>query len=297
MEYIIFDLEWDSVFYRQEKRFINQILQIGAVRLDSEFNIIDSFIATIRSDISKKVSTRFAKLTGITSEKMLSGVPFLKAVEDFNEFSKGAEVTMTWSDSDLYTIVENEKLLANTGIGFEMNYYLDLQKLVQARMKLLGYENNNQVSLEAAAEFFQIDTNEYEMHTALDDSTVCSKLLKLCYDREVFDTLLKDTKVASFYNKLRFKPYPITKINDRALDKTYFSFNCSVCGEKLKRVDKWKYRNRWLFASMKCPSCDRMFIGRVYAKMTFEGVVYKRRITEIRKKEKSDELPALSETV
>ena len=43
MNYIIFDLEWDSVFYKPEKRFINQILQIGAVRLDGNFNITDTF--------------------------------------------------------------------------------------------------------------------------------------------------------------------------------------------------------------------------------------------------------------
>ena len=39
MSYIILDLEWDSVYYKPEKRFLNQILQIGAVKLDKNFNI------------------------------------------------------------------------------------------------------------------------------------------------------------------------------------------------------------------------------------------------------------------
>ena len=42
MEYVILDLEWDSVFYPPKKRFINQILQIGAVQLNDDFNIIDT---------------------------------------------------------------------------------------------------------------------------------------------------------------------------------------------------------------------------------------------------------------
>ncbi|MGI6279142.1 MAG: exonuclease domain-containing protein [Acutalibacteraceae bacterium] len=297
MEYVILDLEWDSVYYKEQKRFINQILQIGAVRLNSEFEIINSFEATIHSDISKKVSTRFAQLTGITSEKMLSGVPLADAVRAFNSFSKGAEVTMTWSDSDLYAIVENEKLLENTGTGFILNLYLDLQKLVQYKMKLLGYESNNQVSLEAAAQFFGIDISNYDMHTALADSTVCAKLFKLCYDSQVLSSLIKDAKVPSFYEKLRFKPYPITEINDKELDLKYFAFNCSECGERLKRKSNWKYKNRWFAARMECPACRRRFLGRVFAKRTYEGLVYKRRLTEIRKKGNSDELPALPKTM
>lgn len=295
MEYVIFDLEWDSIFYKKEKRFINQILQIGAVKLNDEFNIIDRYEATVRSAISKKVSNRFAELTGITTEKMLEGMPLCEAVKGFNEFSKNAEVTMTWSDSDLHTIVENECILS--GIGFEMNFYLDLQKLVQAKMRTLGYDSKNQVSVSSAAEFFSISIDGYELHTAEDDSTVCAKLLKTCYDEKVFCSLLRDAKDPQFNKRLHFKPYPITNINDKSLDKSQFNFLCPNCECKINRISKWKYRNRWFSAPCKCPQCGGKFIGRVYPKMTFDGVVYKRRITELKKREVTDEVQPLPETV
>ena len=111
MNYIILDLEWDSAYSAKHKRFINQILQIGAVKLDGEFNIIDTFEETVKSDISKKVTGRFAKLTGITTEKMLTGVPFDTAVDRYNAWAGEDTVTMTWSDSDLYSIKENEECL------------------------------------------------------------------------------------------------------------------------------------------------------------------------------------------
>ena len=180
MEYVIFDLEWDNCFYKPEKKFINQILQIGAVKLNSSFDIVDRFTANVRSSISKKVTGRFASLTGITTEQMLAGIPLSEAIRLFNEFSAGAFVTMTWSDSDLYTIVENEKLLKNSGVSFKMNYYLDLQKLVQGNLMQKGYESRNQISLEAAAEFLEIDTEGFELHTALDDCRVCALMLKKC---------------------------------------------------------------------------------------------------------------------
>ena len=297
MEYVIFDLEWDSVFYKKEKRFINQILQIGAVKLDGDFNVIDSFTATIRSALSKRVTGRFAILTGITTEKMLAGIPLEQAVKEFNEFSRNADVTMTWSDSDLYTIVENEMLLKNSGISFNMNFYLDLQKLVQAKMRDKGYNSKNQVSLEGAAEFFNVNIDEYSMHTALDDSTVCGKLLKICYNEDVFKSLLKDAKTPEFYRRLHFKSYPITDINDSALDKTKFCFSCPECKSKLNRISKWKYRNRQFSAPFRCADCNDKYIGRVYAKMTFEGVVYKQRLSKIEKKETENEVQAVSETV
>lgn len=297
MEYVIFDLEWDSVFYKKEKRFINQILQIGAVKLDGDFNVTDSFTATIRSALSKRVTGRFAILTGITTEKMLAGIPLEQAVKEFNEFSRNADVTMTWSDSDLYTIVENEMLLKNSGISFDMNFYLDLQKLVQAKMRDKGYNSKNQVSLEGAAEFFNVNIDEYSMHTALDDSTVCGKLLKICYNEDVFKSLLKDAKTPEFYRRLHFKSYPITDINDSALDKTKFCFSCPRCQSKLNRISKWKYRNRQFSAPFRCADCNDKYIGRVYAKMTFEGVVYKQRLSKIEKKETENEVQAVSETV
>ena len=295
MEYVIFDLEWDNVFYKKEKRFINQILQIGAVKLDSDFNIIDSLSVTIRSALSKRVTGRFATLTGITTEKMLGGIPLEDAVKQFNEFSRDALVTMTWSDSDLYTIVENEKLLKDSGVSFNMNFYLDLQKLVQAKMREKGYENKNQVSLEFAAEFFGISTENYSMHTAVDDSTVCGRLLKICYNEDVFKNLLRDTQDPEFYRRLHFKAYPITDISDKALDKTQFCFCCPECSAKLNRISKWKYRNRWFSSPFRCPKCNDRYIGRVFAKMNFDGVTYKKRLSKIEKKEVSNEVQPVSE--
>ena len=108
MEYVILDLEWDSTYFKPQKRFINQILQIGAVRLDKNFNVTDTYSANIRSAISNRVSTRFAKLTGITSEIMREGVSLGEAIDGYNRFSSGAETSMSWSNSDLYTIIENE---------------------------------------------------------------------------------------------------------------------------------------------------------------------------------------------
>ena len=126
MNYVILDMEWDGAYHKVHKRFVNQILQIGAVKLDEKFNIVDIFDVTIKSQISNRVSKRFTELTGITKEMMLGGISLQEAVKMYNNWLGNDTITITWSNSDLYTIAENEKfLLENT--KFKIEKYLDLQ--------------------------------------------------------------------------------------------------------------------------------------------------------------------------
>ena len=53
MNYIVLDLEWNSAYHKKQGRFVNEIIQIGAVKLDDKFNIIDTFLVYIKSEIDK----------------------------------------------------------------------------------------------------------------------------------------------------------------------------------------------------------------------------------------------------
>ena len=282
MNYIILDLEWDSAYSARHKRFINQILQIGAVKLDGNFNIIGTFEQTVRSSVSKKVTGRFAALTGITTEKMRDGIPFDEAVDRYNEWAGKDTVTMTWSDSDLYSIKENEECLLSGGRRFAVEKYLDLQKFVQGELKKAGYEDKNQISLSAAAELLGVDTEGLELHTAKDDSLLCVALLKKCYNKESFEPFIRDTGDPEFYRRLRFKPYAISNINDERIDKSQLVFYCDRCGAKANRTSVWRYRNRWFAAKFTCPKCARRFSGRLTFKKTYDDVLVRRRICEIK---------------
>ena len=282
MNYIILDLEWDSAYSVKFKRFINQILQIGAVKLDGNFNITGTFEQTVRSSVSKKVTGRFAALTGITTEKMRDGIPFDEAVDRYNEWAGKDTVTMTWSDSDLYSIKENEECLLSGGRKFAVEKYLDLQKFVQGELKKAGYEDKNQISLSAAAEILGVDTEGLELHTAKDDSLLCVALLKKCYNKESFEPFIRDTGDPEFYRRLRFKPYAISNINDERIDKSQLVFYCDKCGAKASRTSAWRYRNRWFAAKFTCPKCARRFSGRLTFKKTYDDVLVRRRICEIK---------------
>lgn len=279
MHYVILDMEWDSAYHKLQKRFVNQILQIGAVKLDEKFNIVDIFDVTIKSSISKRVSGRFTELTGITKEMMLNGISLQDAVDRYNNWIGDDTVTITWSNSDLYTIAENEKYLLN-GKRFKIDKYLDLQVFIQGELKLLGHECKSQIALGTAAELLGITTENYALHTAKDDSLLCAALLKKYYNEASFDFLIKDTSNPEFYKRLYFKPYYISRINDECIEKSTREFYCEKCESKMKRLTKWRYHNNWFNANFVCPDCGKRFVCRVSYKKTFDNLIVKRRILE-----------------
>ncbi|MEE0809203.1 MAG: 3'-5' exonuclease [Acutalibacteraceae bacterium] len=299
MNYIILDMEWDSAYHPASKQFINQILQIGAVKLDEQFNIIDVFDVIIRSSFSKRVSKRFAELTGITKEMMLGGVPLQNAVIKYNEWIGDDTVTMTWSNSDLYTILSNEKLLLK-GVKFKLQKYLDLQKYIQGEMRILGHECNSQISLGNAAEILGVTTEGYELHNAKDDSLVCATLLKRFYNAERFLGYVRDTTNPEFYRRLCFKPYYITNLNDSAVDKKQLKMNCPICNCELQRNSKWRYHNRNFTANFICNNCNKKLVGRISFRKTYDDVIVKKYVREPKPKtceEQTNEMQPLPEKV
>lgn len=295
MNYIVLDLEWDSVYYTTEHRFINQILQIGAVKLNESFELIDSFDVTVCSALSKRVTGRFSTLTGITSEKMRAGIPFEEAVLRYNRWAGEDTVTLTWSTSDLFAIYENQCLLPKN-IRFHMEKYVDIQKYIQNELSLRGMGSKNQISLSHAAELFGISTEEFSLHTARDDSMVCVALLKKCYNRESFNALIRDTSDPSFYKRLFFKPYYINDINDPLIDKSQFKMNCEKCGSRLRPSSRWSYRNRHFYAKLYCMHCHQKYKARISFKKGFDEVTVKRQLF-LPQEENVDEMQPVSAKV
>ncbi|MBP3705713.1 MAG: hypothetical protein J6J13_00475 [Clostridia bacterium] len=294
MMYIILDLEWDNSYLPSKNRFINQILQIGAVKLNKDFEILDTFEATIKSSFTKRVSGRFSRLTGITNETMRSGIPLETAVKAYNEWIGTDTVTMTWSTSDLFSIIDNEKLLLNN-LRFKIDKYLDLQSFIQNEIRMMGVEITSQISLLNAANILKITADELSLHSAKYDSLLCAALLKKCYQKERFEAMIKDTSNPEFFERLCFKPYYISDIKSGNINKEHMKFNCDICGSKGIRKSKWRYRNRWFVADFFCKKCSREFSGRVSFKKTYDNLIVKRKICEVKKKEEGqDEVQSVS---
>ncbi len=289
MMYIILDMEWDSAFFAPEKEFINQIIQIGAVKLSDAFDIIDTFEATVCSQITNRVSARFSKLTGITTEMMQNGIPLKEAVLKYNEWIGEDTVTMTWSNSDLYSVMANEKYLLS-GVKFKMDKYLDLQGYIQNELKLCGADIKSQIALSAAAELAGVSIQGLSLHNAREDSLLCALLLKKYYNERRFNALVKDTAAEDFYKRLKFKSHYIDDLSNPDIDSSALKFCCDKCGKRARRKTKWNFKNRYFTADFYCRECKNAFSARVFFKKTYDGVIIKRKICPKREENRSNEM-------
>lgn len=297
MNYILLDFEWDTVFYKKEKRFVNKIIQIGAVKLNECFEFVEKFECLIFSDITKKVSKRCTALTGITTEDMLSGITFEEAVKKYNEWVGNDFLTLTWSNSDLYAIIENSNLFLPEGIKMNLCKYADLQSYVQSELKRQGKEINNQISLSSAAEMLGISVEGFDLHTAIDDSKITAEILKTTYSKERITPFVQDAEDPKFYNKLTFKSYYLNKLDSKLIKKQHLEFNCAKCGKTVKPVHKWKYRNHWFSNDFNCKNCGNSFIGRIKFKVTYSGLKVNKKMLTPQVKKNDSEVQSVSETV
>ena len=79
MNFIIFDLEWNNAYNYKLKRGMNEIIEIGAVKLDDELNVCDTFTMLVAPKIGKKLCSKVKQLTKITNEELKDeGVSFIK---------------------------------------------------------------------------------------------------------------------------------------------------------------------------------------------------------------------------
>ncbi len=254
MNYIIMDLEWNNAYCKKKKGFMNEIIEIGAVKLDEQLNVVDTFSMFIKAQLGKKLHSRVKELTNITNDDISSGTPFSQTMSLFRKWSSGPNnIFLTWGDTDIRVLIENFRYF--NGISFIpfLSNYVNLQKYAQAFMNI---SKADQIGLSTAAEKLGVDLENYSLHRALDDSLLTADLFKKIYNEQMLQsyTLVCDT---SFYSKITFKPKVITDINSPLIDKSKMRCLCDVCGGQCERVSEWRVMNQAFRAIFLCKKCKR----------------------------------------
>ena len=276
MEFIILDNEWHTPYCKINGKCINELIEIGAVKLDENLNEISRFNVLIKSTFTKKLNTRFQRLTNITTEEMLShGMSFDQAIKLYSEWAGDSAVTLTWSNSDLYVLLENFRIRHKINTVPIISSYIDLQKYVQNEMTLLGNEITSQVSVANAAIMLGISIDGIGLHRALDDCLLCADILRKVYNKERLLSYLVNTRDEDYYKRLTFKAYIIRDLNNPLVNKKKMEFNCEKCGMETKRLTSWNFKGHYFKAEFLCPNCNYKFIGRVAFKKYYDKVVIK----------------------
>ncbi len=271
------DLEWNNSFNKATQKFMNEIIEIGAVKLDSELNQVDTFSELVKPVVSKKLRSRIKTLTNITNDDIRGGKPFVEVIKEFDDWVGDDAVVMSWGDTDIRTLLTNCKwFLKKDSIDF-IKKYADLQRYCQC---FINMENIQQAGLSYAAECLQIDPDCFPHHRALDDSLLSAECFKKVFDVDKLMEFIKDCD-DDFYARLLFHPYVIKSKNDPLIDKNLFNCFCEICGGKVKVVKKWKFVNQSFRGIFYCESCDREFRVNLRVKKFYDYIDVKRNCSEI----------------
>ncbi|MEE0638382.1 MAG: 3'-5' exonuclease, partial [Acutalibacteraceae bacterium] len=241
MDFIIMDLEWNNTYARKTKGFINEIIEIGAVKLDENLNFKDKFSCLVRPQIGKKLRGSVKELTNITNEEVRSGEQFTKVFSSFRRWIGSECVLLTWGDGDIRVLIDNYKYLNGINTVPFLSYYADMQAYIQS---VLGTPKSRQIGLSTAAQELGIDESSFSHHRAYDDSLLSAECLKKVYSKDAFKPYIRECN-DEFYARLTFKAHPISNIHSPLIDKSVLDYKCEICSGKCEQTKQWSYSNQY----------------------------------------------------
>lgn len=189
VNHIVIDLEMNKIEkqIRGEHKLSSELIEIGAVKMDGNFQVIDTYQSYVFPDYGK-MDAKIIELTGITDDKLVGAPGFAEAMDHFAEWI-GKEDTQfySWSMSDIrqFQIESDFK-----------EYHGEILVRMEANWNDFQEEYSNLLGIEKKIRLKQaVSAADYEFtgaqHTALADAVNTAEILRLSKDKEEFERVMK----------------------------------------------------------------------------------------------------------
>lgn len=168
---IVLDFEFNRVPRRLRRSLglKDEILEIGAVKVDKDFNVIDKYRQIVKTSYNI-VDKQVYKLTDISNKEHETGIDLVEALKDFEDWVGTSDnmpcIIYTWSDSDYDQLYKEctRKEIETALLDPSMTKWSDLQRIFD-----ILTEADSNTGLHKAIEFAGIDIQGHE-HDAVYDS-------------------------------------------------------------------------------------------------------------------------------
>ncbi|MBQ8606524.1 MAG: hypothetical protein IJ408_07270 [Clostridia bacterium] len=112
MNYIVLDMEWNQPFSKKKKEaggtyLKGEIIQMGAVKLDSDCNVLDTFYESVRPSFYVTLNRHVKKITGLSSAALKLCDGFCDVYSRFEAFCGEDFCFITWGNDDLPMLRDN----------------------------------------------------------------------------------------------------------------------------------------------------------------------------------------------
>ena len=262
---VLFDLEWNIGYqpfifnyHGVQQTFRGEIIEIGAVKIDEDANVLDTFSIHLRPRIFRCLQHHIAKVTGLTQEDLDKGEPIIQGLRRFMKWCGPDAEFAEWGMDDVPVLKQN-LFLCHLDESRPTVWY-DLQQIF---LREHPRKEGEGMTLESVVTRLGIPMDR-PFHDALSDTLytadVCRKLdLRAglaAYPTE--DEALHQSLCSApgDYRDFRvFRSYvePTTWRTDPAISVA----QCPVCGADLAPDEVWlkKGSNSW-YTLAQCPQCQ-----------------------------------------
>ncbi len=252
--YIVLDLEWNQSPTGKSgtiKAIPFEIIEIGAIKLDKNFNIIDEFKTFIKPVVYEQIHFRVHEIVNIGIHELKKrGLSFPTAMNNFFSWvfkENENPIFCTWGNMDLTELQRNMKYHNVANVFPKPLLYYDIQKLYNFSNDIVD-SSNNKLPLDKACNNLGI-ISERPFHHALDDAYYTSMIIKNIDFKKVCKYLSIDyyspprNKSEEIY--MLFPKYskmvsaPFKQKEDIFKNKNISDIKCIFCKRMLKKKIPW----------------------------------------------------------
>ncbi len=278
--YIVLDLEWNQGTPKTERSDLPfEVIEIGAVKLNKDKEIIGRFESLICPVVYKKMYFMTAKVTSITMDELLKADGFPEVFARFLKWCGKDYIFCTWGSMDLTELRRNIDFHNIKPLAEGVLSYLDIQKLYSLELD----DGKSRRGLSKAVEALGIKIGD-DFHRADSDASYTAEIFRRLKKRELevyesYDVyrLPADREgelAVSFPTYSKYISHGFKDKHEALKDKEVRSLRCFYCGEKTTKYISWVSVNgKQYYAMGKCP-VHGMMRGHLRVKKNWDGVLY-----------------------
>lgn len=170
------DLEWNQCPEGKRKEVEGipfEIIEIGAVKLNDQLEIVDEFSEKIKPQVYKQMDQHVGEIIQTTMEDIQDCRYFSQVAEDFLLWCGENFVFCTWGTMDLTELQRNMAYYKMAALSQKPFFYYDVQKLFEVFFD----EEKATRNLAFAVDYFHFEHKE-EFHTAISDARYTALIMK-----------------------------------------------------------------------------------------------------------------------
>lgn len=281
MNYIVFDLEWNQAALG--KRYINkkmpfEIIEIGAVKLNSDMEETGRFNELVRPKVYKNINRITGNIVHLDMKQLKSARPFQKVMESFLEFCEKDYVFCTWGNLDLIELQRNMKFYSMSPLSQKPIKFLDVQKLFALQFE----GEKSQHTLEYAVDVCGIQ-KDIPFHRAFADAYYTAKVLKFLKpefrEKYSFDTYVlpkekKEEIRILFDDYYKYISRGFDNKTKALEDKEVLYSGCYLCKRTVSRKIPWfTNNNKHYYCVSRCRK-HGYIKGKIRLRKAEDGKIY-----------------------